>query len=261
MRVAYIAEITGKSGVFTVKKLLGTLKKEYHPDFIVANANSATGAGGLGKQHALYLKKLGIHCITAGDFIFHKADTVEALDSLRFVLRPFNIPEASPGVGYNFFTRSQHRIAVISLLGRVGYHRMLADNPFTAISSLLPKIQHEVSAILVDFSASATAEKQTMGFFLAGKVSAVIGSGTKALTADSRILADGTAYITDAGRTGSLDSVGGYEPYQKIQEYRSGLCEYAPDSWKKLCLQALIIDIDPAGTASEITPVRLMLKP
>ncbi|MGP1576241.1 MAG: TIGR00282 family metallophosphoesterase [Treponema sp.] len=271
MRIAYISEIIGKSGIYTVKKLLGNLKKSFQPDFIIANANSASCAGGLEKRHAVFLKKLGVDCITAGDFIFHKADTVAALDSLPFVLRPFNIPNASPGAGYNFFTCGQQcykqcykhdcqqKIAVVSLLGRIGYHRLQADNPFTAIDLLLPRIQRETSIILVDFSAFATAEKQTMGFFLAGKVSAVIGSGTKALTADSRILAGSTAYITDAGRTGSFDSVGGYTPHQKIREYRSGLCEYVQDSWEKLCLQAVIVTTDVKGNASSIEPVCLSL--
>lgn len=284
MKIFYIAEITGKVGVWAVKKKIAEIKQCYRPDFIIANADKATGAGGLGKQHAGYLKKMGVDCITGGDCIFQKQDLVDSFLQLPFVLRSCNMPEYSPGKGYRIFTaRTGKMLAVISLLGRVGQHRLLADNPFTAIQKILPKIEQETPFIIVDFSATATGEKQAMAFFLAGRVSAVVGSGTGAVTADKRLMSSyeglwnmpyadvlrskmscsteqktkKTAYITDAGRTGSFDSVGGYEPTGKIREYRTGLIEYPQETWKSVCVQGLDITLDGAGSAQSMEWVRL----
>ena len=298
MKIFYIAEITGKAGVWAVKKNIAEIKRCYQPDFIIANADTATGAGGLGKQHAGYLRKMGIDCITGGDCIFQKKDLVENLPQMPFVLRPCNIPEQSPGAGYRYFTaRSGEKLAVISILGRVGRHRLLADNPFTLMQALLPKIEKETPFVTIDFSSTATAEKQTMAFFLAGKVSALIGSGTGAVTADERLMtaeyaavavdsaahthirqvvsdvqldaqtvaaeesgglhSRQTAYITDAGRTGSFDSVGGHAPSGKIREYRTGLFEYPQETWQRVCVQGVDIELDGTGGARSIRRVRI----
>ena len=288
MRIFYIAEITGKVGVWAVKKNIAEIKRRYQPDFIIANAGMATGAGGLGKQHAGYLRKMGIDCITGGDCIFQKKDLVENLPQMPFVLRPCNLPEHSLGAGYRYFTaRNGGKLAVVSILGRVGRHRLLADNPFTLMQALLPKIERETPFIVADFSSTATAEKQTMAFFLAGRISVLIGSGTGAATADERLMsaecdlsgagsADAhidmqtatvetcceqqsrkTAYITDAGRTGSFDSVGGHAPSGKIREYRTGLFEYPQETWQRVCIQGLDIELDGAGGALSIERVRI----
>ena len=288
MRIFYIAEITGKAGVWAVKKNIAEIKRRYQPDFIIANAGMATGAGGLGKQHAGYLRKMGIDCITGGDCIFQKKDLVENLPQMPFVLRPCNLPEHSLGAGYRYFTaRNGEKLAVVSILGRVGRHRLLADNPFTLMQALLPKIERETPFIVADFSSTATAEKQTMAFFLAGRISVLIGSGTGAATADERLMsaecdlsgagsADAhidmqtatvetgceqhnrkTAYITDAGRTGSFDSVGGHAPSGKIREYRTGLFEYPQETWQRVCIQGLDIELDGAGGALSIERVRI----
>ena len=288
MRVFYIAAITGKTGVWAVKKNIAEIKSLYRPDFIIANADMATGAGGLGKQHAGYLKKMGIDCITGGDCIFQKKDLVENLSQMPFVLRPYNLPVQSPGAGFRYLTtRSGEKLAVISLLGRVGHHRLLADNPFTLMQGMLPKIEKETPFIVVDFSSTATAEKQTMAFFLAGRISALVGSGSGAATADERLMSAEcdlsgsgsdhvhidmqtatvetcceqqsrkTAYITDAGRTGSFDSVGGHAPSGKIREYRTGLFEYPQEIWQRICVQGVVIELDGAGGALSIERVRI----
>ena len=288
MRIFYIAEITGKVGVWAVKKNIAEIKRRYQPDFIIANAGMATGAGGLGKQHAGYLRKMGIDCITGGDCIFQKKDLVENLPQMPFVLRPCNLPEHSLGAGYRYFTtRNGEKLAVVSILGRVGRHRLLADNPFTLMQALLPKIERETPFIVADFSSTATAEKQTMAFFLAGRISALVGSGSGAATADERLMSAEcdlsgsgsdhvhidmqtatvetcceqqsrkTAYITDAGRTGSFDSVGGHAPSGKIREYRTGLFEYPQETWQRVCIQGVDIELDGAGGALSIERVRI----
>lgn len=285
MKIFYIADITGKVGVWAVKKTIADIKRRYSPHFIIAHANMTTGAGGLGKQHAGYLRKMGIDCIVGSDCIFQKKDLVENLAQMPFVLRPLNLPTQSPGKGWRFFTaKTGETITVVSLLGRVGHYRLLADNPFTAIQDIIPKIQEVTPYIIVDFSSFATAEKQTMAFFLAGKVSALVGSGTRAATADCQVMAAAddsipairscrtespqaelsytdlhTGYITDAGRSGSFDSVGGHAPAAKIREYRTGLFEYPQETWRRVCVQGIMLDLSEQGSTQTMEPVRIEL--
>ncbi len=253
MNILYIAEITGKAGVWLVKTQLPNLKEKYKSDFVIANANSATGSGGLGKQHAVYLKKLGIDCITSGDLIFQKKDLVDDLPKTPHVLRPFNLPSESPGNGWKIFNlKPNKKIAVVSVIGRIGHHKIMAENPFTETEKLVSRLKEEAHIIFVDFSSFATAEKQALGFLLSGKVSALIGSGTRVQTADECILENKTAYITDAGRTGSLNSVGGYAIEDKIREYRTCLPDFGKDAWARPVLQGLFIKTDDEGNAIEI---------
>ncbi len=254
MKILYIAEITGKAGIWLVKKKLKDLKKEYQSDFVIANANSATGSGGLGRQHAAYLRKLGVDCITAGDSIFQKQDLVEVLDKTGYVLRPYNLPTESPGKGWRFLYSKQgnEKLAVVSILGRIGLHRIMAENPYTYAEELVKKLKQESKFILVDIASAATGEKQAFSHMLDGQVSAVIGSCAKAQTTDNCILKNGTAYITDAGRTGSLNSVGGYGIEEKIREYKTCLPDYGREAWDKPCIQGLSITLNPEGKATKI---------
>lgn len=254
MNLLYISEITGKAGIALVKKLMPRLREKYCPDIIIGNANSATGCGGLGIQHAGYLRKLGIECITGGDSIFNRKDLTEALDRLPYVLRPVNLPDCSPGKGWRFINLQNpaKKIAVVSAIGQIGQHRIFADNPFVKLEHLITFLSKETDTVIIDFSASATAEKQTLIHLLAGKVSAIIGSGTKVPTSDESIFAGRTAYITDSGRTGSFNSVGGYEPSYKIQEYLKGLPDFGRDCWTRPVLQGVNIRFDDSGAAAGI---------
>ncbi len=254
MKILYIAEITGKAGIWLVKKKIKDLKKEYEPDFVIANANSATASGGLGRQHAAYLRKLGIDCLTSGDYIFQKPDMVSALDSTNYVLRPYNLTAEAPGRAWKFLYKKggKEKLAVVSLLGRMGFHRIMAENPYTYADELVSKLKTETNFILLDFSAYATGEKQAIAYMLDGKVSAVIGSGAKVQTADDSILENGTAYITDAGRTGSLNSVGGYGIEEKIREFKTRLPDYGREAWGRPCIQGLSITLNDEGKATKI---------
>lgn len=255
MKLLYISEITGKAGIAVVKKILPSLKKKYLPDVIIGNANSATASGGLGRQHAAYLRKLGLECITAGDLIFNKHDLVEVLDKTTYVLRPANLPDYSPGNGWKLLyvnNNPEKKIAVISVLGRVGQRRISADNPFVKLENLISFFKNKTNIIIIDFSSNATAEKQSLAYYLDGKVSAIIGSGTKVQTSDERIFDGGTAYITDAGRTGSFNSVGGYVPEHKIREYLRCLPDFGRDCWDKPVFQGVCAEIGEDGKALRI---------
>jgi hypothetical protein len=264
IRILYVAEIVGKAGVFTVKKLLAAARKDLKADFVIGNADSATGGAGLGRQHAVYLRKLGIEAITTGECCYYKRDIVEHMPKAPYLLRPANYPYGNPGRGYKVFTCAAAglavggvKIAVVQLLGQAGFSRVHLANPYQAITDLSRKLREETPIIILDFHAAMTAEKQTMSYHASGLVSAVIGSHTKAQTADARIMRGGTAYITDAGRTGSLLSVGGLDPDVRIGEYLSGISVWAKDGSAGLELQGCLVEVGDDGRAISIEALRI----
>ena len=257
IKVLFIGEIVGKSGVFCVKKLLPKLKEEYALDFVIAASEGATGGFGIGKTHSIYLRKLGIDVLTSGEKIFFKKDIVEHLPKAPWHLRPINFPYNCPGRGWRIYTVGDKKIAVINILGNSGFTRTHLNNPFLILPELAAKAKAETPIVIVDFHASTTAEKKTMFYMMDGKVSAVIGTHTRSLTADSKVLPGGTAVICDSGRTGSLNSVGGLEPEIEIKKYMTQLPERSKECWENLELQGVVLDIDPeSGKALSIEPVR-----
>jgi metallophosphoesterase (TIGR00282 family) len=257
VRVLYIGEIVGKAGIWCVKNILPALKKSEKPDLVIANADGATGSWGLGRQHAGYLRKLGVDIITGGECIFYKKDLVEGFDSLPYVLRPANYPAESPGRGWRLVHAGSHSIAVVSLLGRASFARVHSENPFTLLPGLVERLHQETPYIFIDFHSGATAEKQAFFHFADGKASAVIGSHGRVQTSDESILAGGTAILTDAGRTGSLDSVGGSDPGRRIKEYLTRIPDWSCDAWDRPALQGCVVDMDDHGKATSIRRLRI----
>lgn len=255
MRVLFIAEIVGKAGVYCVKSVLPDLRKEFEIDFVVANADGATGGFGIGKNHAIYLRKLGIDVITGGEQIYFKKDIVPHIDQSSYILRPANFSPAAPGRGWRYFNAGDQRVAVISLLGQAGFDRVHASNPFTYLPELASKAGRETPYVIVDFHAVTTAEKYTMFYRADGAVSAIIGTGTRVQTNDAAIMPGGTAVIADAGRTGSRDSVAGLDPGPEIRKFVSSMPERSAEAWDALQLQGVVLEIGPDGKASRIEPV------
>lgn len=256
IRILYVAEIVGKAGVFTVKKLLPRLKKELAVDFTIGNADSATGGAGLGRQHAVYLRKLGLEAITTGECAYYKRDIVEYMPKAPYLIRPANYPNGNPGRGYKVFTCGSTRVAVFQLLGQAGFPRVHLANPYHCFADLARRLREEAPIVILDFHAATTAEKQTMARHAESRVTAVIGSHTKAQTADARVRG-GTAYITDAGRTGSLMSVGGLDPETRVREYLTGIPSWSKDGRLGLELQGCVIEAAEDGGALSIRAVRI----
>jgi metallophosphoesterase (TIGR00282 family) len=262
VKILYIAEIVGKAGVYACKKALPELKKEKNPDFVIACADGATGGNGLGRNHAAYLRKLGIDVLTTGECCFFKKDLTENLGKLPYVLRPDNLNAEAPGLGSRIYRSGGQsnpgspRIAVAVLLGQSGFARLHGNNPFSLLPPLLERLRQETPYVIVDFHAQATGEKQILFAMAAGSCSAVIGSHNRVQTADERII-KGTAVITDAGRTGSLDSVGGNDPASRIQEYLSGIPDWTHDAWARPCLQGVFIELDNGGKAVSVERICL----
>ncbi|MDP3177599.1 MAG: TIGR00282 family metallophosphoesterase [Spirochaetaceae bacterium] len=257
IRILYVGEIVGKTGVFTVKKLLSKIKKERRVDFVIGNADSATGGAGLGRQHAIYLRKLGMDAITLGECAYYKRDIVEHMQGAPYLLRPANYPYGNPGRGYRVYPCAAGKVGVVQLLGQAGFPRVHLANPLVAVTELARKLHEETPVVILEFHAATTAEKLTMSRYADGLVSAIIGSHTKALTADARILPGGTAYITDAGRTGSLASVGGLDPAIRIGEYLTGIPVWAKDGTAGLELQGCLLEIGDDGRATSVEALRI----
>lgn len=256
LRVLYIGEIVGSSGVFCVKQMLEELIKERSLDFVIANADGATGGFGIGKNHAVYLHKLGVNVLTSGECIYYKKDMVPHLSKAPYLLRPLNYPYGNPGRGWAQFPVGKEKIAVINVLGQASFRRVHLANPFLLLPELLARIRQETGTIIVDFHAATTAEKNSMFYHLDGQVSAVLGSHSKVLTADERILPGGTAVITDTGRTGSSYSVGGLEPEIEIRKLVTQIHEHSRASWKNLELQGVLLEIGADGKAVSIERIK-----
>jgi len=244
MKVLFIGEIVGKGGIFAVKTQLARLKEEHQIDFTIANGNGATGGFGIGKNHSVYLHKLGLDVITSGECIYYKRDMVGHIWKAPYMLRAANYPAGNPGKGWGVFNSAAGKVAVLNFMGLSGYNRIHLNNPFTYIEDVIKRVKDQSKVIIVNFHGATTAEKQTMGFFLDGKVSACIGTGQKCLTADSSIMNKGSFYVTDAGRTGSVMSVGGLHPEVEIRKFLLQIPERSNDCMDRIELQAMLLNID-----------------
>ena len=260
MKILYVAEIVGKAGVYTFKKALNELKARCPWDFLVICADSATGGNGLGRSHAAYLQKLGANVITLGDCCFYKKDLTENLDKSPYILRPDNLSSDAPGIGSKVFKVGSEKVAVAVLLGQNGFNRIHANNPLNRLSFLAEHLKRYTPYVIVDFHAQASAEKKTLFYAADGLCSAVIGSHIKVQTTDETILQGGTACITDAGRTGSQQSVGGCEINSRIKEYLTGIPDWTKEAWDALELQGVYLDIGKDGKALSIERVRIAVE-
>jgi metallophosphoesterase (TIGR00282 family) len=256
VRVLYIGEIVGSSGVFCLKNLLAELKRELGADFVIACGDGATGGFGIGKNHAVYLHKLGVDVITSGECIYYKKDMVPHLSHASYILRAANYPPGNPGRGWALYEVDGRKLAVINLLGQAGFARVHLANPFHLASDLVARVSQETRTIVVDFHACTTAEKYSLFYHLDGFVSAVLGSHNKVLTSDARVLAGGTAVIAGTGRTGSRHSVGGLDPEIEIRKFVTQIQEPSRVSWRSLELQGVAVDIGEDGKSSGIEIVR-----
>jgi metallophosphoesterase (TIGR00282 family) len=269
MKILYVAELVGKAGIFAFKKALIELKIRLSWDFLIVCADGATGGNGLGRSHAAYIHKLGANAITLGECCFYKKDLTENIEKMPYVLRPENLNPEAPGIGFKVFragsgqyvNNPSEKIAVVVLMGQNGFNRLHANSPFTALHSLIERLRKQTHYIIIDFHAQATAEKKTLFYAADGFCSAVIGSHTRVQTADETILNGGTAVISDAGRTGSFQSVGGCETASRIKEYLTGIPDWTKDAWEAPELEGVYLELNKDGKAVSIERIRVPVQP
>jgi len=268
MRVLFLGEIVGRCGIGVIKNALRRFRKDNAIDLVIANGEGATGGFGLGFQNALTLQHLGVDVLTLGEKAFFKIDMIDGISKRDKILRPANYPESVSGRGVRYVTLGEKSVAenktgekkvcIINTLGMCNFNTPHLNNPFLNAEFLVEKAREETPFIFYMFHSSATAEKSTMGFLLDGKASVVVGTHCKVLTADSRILPKGTAYITDLGRCGASMSVGGFDPECEIKRIRTQIQIRSRESWCKPQMQGIICTLDDiTGMATSVETVRL----
>lgn len=259
MKLLFLGDVVGRSGRDAVKKHVEALRREHGLDAVIVNVDNAAGGFGVSGEVLRDFKSYPIDVMTGGDHVFDQKDALSLLGQTPNLLRPHNFPSSVPGTGCKLFTLSSGKtLLVLHLLGQV-FHREYLDSPFTCADKALEpyKLGGNVEAIFVDMHAEATSEKQAMGHYLDGRVSAVIGSHTHVPTADARILSKGTAYLTDAGMCGDIDSIIGFAPQGPmqnfLQKYRKTRMEPASGAG---ILSGAIVEIGANGLAVSITPIQ-----
>ncbi len=257
MKILFIGDIVGEAGRKALREGLPKLVERLKIDFVIANAENAAGGFGITQSVGEEIFSFGVDVLTSGNHIWDKKEAVTYIVKENRLLRPANYPENVPGHGSIVAkTSSGERIAVLNISGRVFMN--LIDCPFQVSKREIPKLKEQARVIIVDFHAEATSEKSAFGWFLDGEVSAVIGTHTHVQTADETILPKGTAFITDVGMTGPIDSVIGIKKEQIVGKFLTSVPVRFETAKGASILSAAVVDIDSkSGTATGIQRVQL----
>ena len=239
MRILMIGDVIGKPGRRAVKHLVPELRLEHGIDLVIANGENTAGGFGLTLDTASELLDSGVDILTSGNHIWDQKEIIPYLDEGLPLIRPANYPDA-PGRG----SLLHHNVLVINLMGRVFMPPL--DCPFRTADWILEgaAAPEMPPVVIVDFHAEATSEKQAMGWYLDGRVSAVLGTHTHVGTVDGRVLPKGTAYISDVGMTGPLDSVIGSETGVVLERFLTGMPQRLPVANGPVLLNSVLLDID-----------------
>ena len=252
MKILFIGDVVGRPGREAVRKLLPQIKEEENIDFSIANVENAAGGSGVTEEIVNQILEAGLDCLTSGDHIWRKKEIYKFINRQSRLLKPANYPEITPGNGSGvFLSQKGIKVGVINLQGRVFMEAI--DCPFRVAMREMEKIIRETPIIVVDFHAEATSEKEAMGWYLDGGVSAVIGTHTHVPTADEKILPKGTAYISDVGMVGPKYSILGRKPSQIIERFITQMPTRFDIAEGEVELQGVVIEIDEkTGRAKSI---------
>ncbi len=242
-----VGDIIGRPGRQAVQELLPDLRQQYGLDLVVANGENTAGGLGLTSTTAKELLNAGVDVLTSGNHIWAQKEIIPYLEGEMPILRPLNYPPSVPGRGY--IVNSQAMI--VNLIGRTFMGDF--DCPFRAMDKLLAELEPKPPVIIVDFHAEATSEKMAMGRYLDGRVSAVLGTHTHVGTIDAQLLSQGTAYVTDIGMTGPIDSIIGDDTDTVLQRFLTAIPHRLPVGKGKVMFNAILVRIDDnSGRATSI---------
>ena len=259
MNVLMIADVVARPGRLAILNNLQKIRDEYKIDICTMNCENVSGGFSITPANADELFKNGIDLMTSGNHIFDKQEIVPYLDKNPKILRPANYPTGTAGKGLFIGEINGFKIAVLNILGRVFMPPI--DEPFRVADQCVKAIPADVKIRLVDVHCEATSEKYAMGWFLDGRVSAVVGSHTHVQTADERILNKGTAYITDIGMTGSHSGVIGMNKDHVLERFMKIPARRADHSVGEVLICAVIIEIDEeSGKATKIERLRIAVE-
>lgn len=253
MRILFIGDIVGKPGRQAVRQLLPELRRRCRPDVVVANGENMAAGAGITQDTAKEMFRQNIAILTGGNHAFDRREAIEYVGAEPRIVRPVNYPPGTPGRGWTDVMVGAVPLVVVNLQGRV-FMRTL-DDPFRAMDALLDELPNRTH-ILVDLHAEATAEKQALALYLDGRVSAVVGTHTHVPTADARVLPHGTAYITDVGMTGPVDSVIGMKADAVIERFKTQMFHRYEVAGGRTVLCAVLIELNASGRATDIELVQ-----
>lgn len=259
MKIFFIGDIMGSPGRKAISALLHKVVDKYSIDLVVANCENASGGIGITPEVAEQLFQMGIDVMTSGNHIWKHKEIQPYLEANDRLLRPANYPAGTPGRGLTIIeTAAGESAAVLNLEGRIFMNPL--DCPFRRADQELSSLPPHVKVILVDMHAEATSEKLALGWYLDGRVSAVIGTHTHVQTADERILPGGVGYLTDAGMTGPGDGIIGMERQVIIERFLSQLPQKFKVAGQNIQLQGVVIDIESNGKCRDIIRIQKHLK-
>lgn len=255
MRILMIGDVIGRPGRRAIRSLVPELREEHGIDLVIANAENTAGGFGLTLETAYELLENGVDVLTSGNHVWDQKEIVPHMDEGLPLVRPANYPDA-PGRGYIV----HDGVMVMNLIGRVFMAPL--DCPFRTAASILNEVAEDgPRVVLVDFHAEATSEKQAMGWYLDGRVSAVVGTHTHVGTVDTRVLPSGTAYVTDVGMTGPMDSVIGSDSSAVLDRFLTGLPNRLTVASGPVIMNSVLVEVDSeSGKALSIDRMDRMVK-
>lgn len=259
MRILFLGDIVGKTGRDGVVRLLPGLRDTLALDFVIVNGENAAHGFGITAKICDELFECGVDVISTGNHIWDQKEALSFIEREDRLLRPVNFPKGTPGKGAGLYqTASGGSVLVVNVMGRLFMDPL--DDPFAAVERELEAcpLGAAADAIVIDVHAETTSEKNAMGHFADGNVSLVVGTHTHIPTADTRILAGGTAYQTDAGMCGDYDSVIGMQKEEAVARFvrKYSLERLQPaDGQASVC--GVVVETGPDGLAKRVAPVRV----
>jgi len=256
LTVLCVGDVFGEPGRRAIELLLPKLKKQHDVDLAVVNVENAAAGAGVTPSLARGFLEHGVDVMTSGNHIWDKKEIIEYIPKENLLLRPANYPPGTPGAGSIVVKAGPHKVAVLNLMGRVFLPTL--DCPFRTADDEIARLRKDTPIIIVDAHCEATSESQAIGWYLDGRVSAVVGTHRHVQTADERLLPKGTAYITDLGMTGPVDSIIGVEPSIALQRFLTQMPHRFEPAKGPAALHGAVIRIDPeTGQGLSIERVRV----
>lgn len=260
LKVLLVGDVVGNTGRMMFQKHIDRIRTMYGIDAVIVNGENSSSQGrGITSRIVRFFKHNGADVVTSGNHIWYKREIYSYMEGHTDLLKPANFPGGTPGVGVTTFLCKGQTIGVINLQGRV-FMRELVSCPFRAAESILTYLKHKTDIVFVDFHAETTSEKMALGHFLDGKVSGVVGTHTHVQTADERVLPGGTAFITDLGMVGSLNSMLGMKKEPIIEHFmRQMPVKFEVDTSLPIIMCGVCIEVDVAtGKAVSIQRIQVI---
>ncbi|UOY93602.1 TIGR00282 family metallophosphoesterase [Ectobacillus sp. JY-23] len=254
MRILFIGDVVGAPGREMIDEYVPKLKKKYGPTLTIINGENAAAGRGITEKIYRRFLEVGAQAVTLGNHAWDNKDLFSFIDGAKYLVRPGNFPEGAPGTGMIFVNCNGTEVAIINLQGRTFLPPL--ECPFKQADAYIEEAKKRTNIIFIDFHAEATSEKQALGWYVDGRVTAVVGTHTHVPTADKRILPNGTAYITDVGMTGPYDGILGMSRDAVLKKFLTGLPVRFEVTEGRKQLSAVYIDVNPAtGKAHKVEQI------